>query len=185
MSYNPTAIKIALIHVATEQWLPARDYTILVAKELGILQPDRELHEIIIFLLGSLTTGEGLIETKRVSTDTGGYSYVSRKRMPPDLKDVETEDTENARQLKALNAQVREMFNADPVMVQMCNTHKSTTGESYVLCRKHYTRYKQRISKIIPHVILQIIALVPISRECSHCEDEKERQTHADPQEIS
>ena len=162
MSYNPTAIKIALIHVATEQWLPARDYTILVAKELGILQPDRELHEIIIFLLGSLTTGEGLIETKRVSTDTRGYSYVSRKRMPPDLKDVE------------------EMFNADPVMVQMCNTHKSTTGEPYVLCRKHYTRYKQRISKIIPHVILQIIALVPISRECLHCEDKPKKPSHKD-----
>ena len=30
------------------------------------------------------------------------YSYVSRKYTPPDLKDVETEDTENARQLQAL-----------------------------------------------------------------------------------
>ena len=70
MLYNPTAIKVVLIHVATDQWLSVSEHTTLVALELGILQPDRDLRNHVAFLLGSLTTG-GLDETKRVS-DTGG-----------------------------------------------------------------------------------------------------------------
>ena len=171
MLYNPIAIKLVLIDIATDQWLSVSEYTTLVALELGILQPDRDLRDHVAFQLGVLN--DLWIESKRVLIDTGGYYYFSRKYTPPALKDVEIEDAEDARRIQALSAQVREMF-TNPVMVQMCNTHKSTTGEPFVLCRKHYTRYKELIPKIIPHVIVKLIALVPVSRECLHCEDEKE-----------
>ena len=151
--------------------------------ELGILQPDRDLRDHVAFQLGVLN--DLWIESKRVLIDTGGYHYVSRKYTPPDLKDVETEDAENARQLQALSAQLREMFNADPVMAQIYKTKQSKGGQPFVICQRHYDTHKKRLAKFIPDVIIRKIALVPVSRECLHCENEKERQTHADPQERS
>ena len=183
MQYNPAAIKVVLITVATDQWLSVSEFTTLVALELGILEPDRDLRDHVAFQLGVLN--DLWIESKRALIDTDDYYYVSRKYTPPDLKDVETEDAEDARRIQALSAQLMEMFGADPVMAQIYKTKQSKSGQPFVICRRHYDATQERLAKFIPDVIIRKVAHVPVSRECLHCKKEKERQTHADPQERS
>ena len=58
MLYNPTAIKVVLIHVATDQWLSVSEHTTLVALELdGYYNPIAIFGITLPVLLGSLTTG--------------------------------------------------------------------------------------------------------------------------------